>query len=1359
MSVIISGRLKNREKSGFERTPPAHATAIAANLLAFPPLASQSVYAIYDPTCGAGDLLAPFASVRSAHLFGVEISADRATQARALLPQAQIIESDVAAVAVPKGTMSLVVANPPYLQGELKRLEIEVLKDAGEALVPGGILVAVLPARQWDGFMAGHWLRNYDDVRCWRFPSGDPEDEESFERFTQIVVIGVRRPEPRAEIDPTEKQRLRGLRYHPDRIGTPKGPWESGNEPPALPSSPIAHPYRVPAVPHVPSLAVRKADESQLLRALAESGVHTTTEWTAVTTWPETASVDRPVMDYTGEAHVAADVLTGLLDGIPFRAPDGGSYLLTTFVAQEWVRYDLNEEEQEEERKKGTLSVTVEQLEDKAILGVLNLQTGDIQYHQKDEVFRFLKAGGWLPALAAECRRRRQPIYQLDPADWQLRVACHVGVDKQLHGAPFPGLSVAQQHRAYALWASVATLGRAAIQGEPGTGKTRILTLLMAQAAYRWQQRDAPEFRGERQPAWIRRLKKAWKANPLTRGDAPRALPLLVAMPLRTRKGFRRDCAAAWPEVEFVTIQEHADVRRWLDRCAMSEAPAVIAIFSLSQTKDFGNEWLPAPIERRKTHQVPDLDDAARERGEPVLAGDIVVGYTDPETSDLITKEVTTSRFFCPDCGRPIEDVPLNMKEDEDTIEPVTSLTYFQLKRRWCRHCRAALNAKDRIPERRAKWPHVPFAVWSRGIAAAPQPPEPALNQRIVDAKGNRGPVAPDSLSPYDALYRFFRGCVGIAIVDESHNLSGRDSHLARAGHLAMRAAQARVLSSGTHFAGTIDKFYHYWMRFNPRFWRQLGLGWNDLPQAVQRYGVVQHWVREVETAAKKGGRGQTEIREATVPAPGVSAKLLPHLLHELVFLTVLDVGAHMPPRIEIPDIVAMEDPELEARLEAATAALKEAQHQYQEATNRSRALNEVAGNYNGATLGGDAETLLYEQLQAAQVEVEAVQTWVHERNLAQHYRQVAGLLEGTAKSRLPGSTAARLAQGTIPRWFAALPCVSPPFKVQYTKKGDWGDVESTHTLLTTPILAYDHVYPLERRVREIVNAERTEGRRVMLYFEQQNRSMAQRLSWLLAEYTPWTLPDSVKAENREDAIRQAVADGHHVVIVPFLRVSEGLNLQDVLDTIAWVELPKNLFTLDQASRRIWRLNKRETVRLYYLTYAGTAGHRKLRRLASQSGAAALFAGNTPDGQLVRSVGAHKTTLAQMSAGLRDEQEDMRAAFARRGEELAAALKAGRQWIGMTDTLPERLLTMHRSRPAPALGSHAEPGPAAPPVVRPAPPVEVRPPEPKPAAPPTTPVEPRRTPLIAFGDIALMALRRKAPPKPEPAPGQLGLFE
>lgn len=1187
----------------------------------------------------------------------------------------------------------------------------------------------------------------------------EPEHEEAFERWTQIVVVGVRRATARTDVDAADKQRLRSWRYRAEKIERGESPWEGGSPPPTLPDTPITQPYRVPTVSLHADLVVRKADNRVLLRALGECGVHTTTEWQAATVWPEAINTARPLMDYTGPAHVAADILTGLLDGIPVQSPDGSWFLLTTFVAQEWVAYELTEEEQEEERKKGTLNARVEQLEDKAILGVLDLTSGAITYYQQADVYRFLTDGGWLPTLAAQCRARRNPIYQLNPEDWQLHLACHIGVDKHLQGAPHPGLSVAQQHRSYALYAAVHTLGRAAIQGEPGTGKSRMLTLLMAQMAYRWKERDGI-FRGQKQPAWMRRLKKVWKANTRTHGDDPKALPFLVAMPLKTRKGFQRDCQAAWPAAEFMVINDHTDLTRWMARCAESDAPAVIAIASLSQTKDFGNEWVSAAIHKQTVCTVPNTDEALAAFADSWMVGGSVAGYHDRVTGELMTKQATHSTFFCPDCGLRVEDVPLGTKEDEETLEPVTSVTYFHLKRRWCRHCNASLNAKDRISERRAKWPHVPFAAWSQGVEWEPHAPRgdkrrksDPLVRRITAADGSRGPVAPESHSPYDFLYRVYRGCVALTIIDEAHNLSGRDSHLARAGHLAMRAAQTRVMASGTHFAGTLDKLFHYWMRYNASFWRSLGLGWNDLSQAVARYGVVQHWVREVESTARKGGRGQTELRESTIPAPGVSAKLLPRLLSELVFLDVLDVGAHMPPREEIPELVPMSDPTLVEHTETLRSAIAEAEQHY---TTIQAQVEKMAANVDVSD--ADIETMhahvveAEQRLHSAQEQQQDAETWRHDRDLASHYRAIEGKLEGVAKQREAGSSAARLAKGTVPRWFAALPCVAPPFTVQYSTKDDWGNITAKRTLLTTPVLAWEHVYPAERRIQEIVAGERGEGRRVMVYFEQQNRSMAERLTWLLAEHTPWTLPNSVKAEDREDAIRRAVQDGQQVVLVPFLRVAEGLNLQDVLDTIIWAELPKNLFVLDQASRRIWRLNKREHVRLYYIAYIGTAGHRKLRKLAAMNGAASLFAGNTPDGQLARSVGAHKTTLAQLSAGLDDEDVDMQAAFQRRNAEFAATLAKGRQWIGVTDTLPERLAALHARRPAPVFGSVLT-APTVPPVV----PISVPTPVSVVVPMPTCPQQPR----ITFDDRAwlITAPRRAVRGRPSPVPTQPSLLD
>src|SRR5689334_21212388 len=133
-------------------------------------------------------------------------------------------------------------------------------------------------------------------------------------------------------------------------------------------------------------------------------------------------------------------------------------------------------------------------------------------------------------------------------------------------------------------------------------------------------------------------------------------------------------------------------------------------------------------------------------------------------------------------------------------------------------------------------------------------------------------------------------------------------------------------------------------------------------------------------------------------------------------------------------------------------------------------------------------------------------------------------------------------------------------------------------------------------------------------------------------------------------------------------------------------ELAMNLFMLDQASRRSWRLGQDTLVRLYYLAYKGTATHKQMIRLGTKSGAAALFAGNTPDGELAKTAGADKTTLARLSAGLgADEAVDLAEAFKRRGAELAAKLARGREWIGATDTLVARLAA--RALPTPLVAA------------------------------------------------------------------------
>jgi hypothetical protein len=827
--------------------------------------------------------------------------------------------------------------------------------------------------------------------------------------------------------------------------------------------------------------------------------------------------------------------------------------------------------------------------------------------------------------------------------------------------------------------------------------------LIMALFADTWQHRHVWE--GKR-PTWVKGVRRAWQANPRTIGDAPRALPLAVMTPMRVVPVWEKEITGAWPEAEVIVIEDYADVRRWMDRCAVSDAPAVVALFSQSKTRAFGRAWQPAVISKGRPVKVfdlkpspellPELEAVTNDKGK-------LVAYTVKATGAFLMKDAIEETFSCPDCHSIVEAEPgsLRKKRAGDTAsaeakaddaearrERVRSITWFEDRRRTCDHCGAPLWSDARIKPVQAKYPQIPFNVWSKAVDVAPAigaagetadtlMPNRARKRtqaevRIVDTSGNRAAAAPDSFSPYDYWHRFYRGCCAFVEIDESHNLRGQSTDIAHSGHLAQQASQTFGYGSGKHYGGTLTDFYHYWYRYNPRFWQRLGLGWNEAEKAMSRYGVIQTITKEHESSARRGS-GKTDVSITTIPAPGISTRLLPYLLSDLAFIDVLDVGAFMPPREEIPVVVEMDDDSLRQYVEDARHALTLAEAAVVEA---EQARDDALGD-PGST--ADEREAAEARLEAARTQVEQARSavtdaraWVAARDLKGAYHEIEGALRAKAEKR---NEAARLAQGTLPRWWSILPMWEKlPFTVSETHRGDWGDVEEVVEIFRAPALTSDHLYPLERELRRIVAAEVAAGRPVMVYIEQNDiRSTADRLMHVLADFEPWTMPNSVDAEDREDAINAAVDAGYTVLLVPYRRVLEGLNLQKV-KTILWYELAMNLFKLDQASRRSWRLGQDTLVRLYYLAYKGTATHRQMIRLGTKSGAAALFAGNTPDGELAKAAGADKTTLARLSKGLEaDEEIDLAAAFKRRGEELAARLATGRTWIGASDTLAARL--------------------------------------------------------------------------------------
>lgn len=92
---------------------------------------------------------------------------------------------------------------------------------------PGGVNLSVIPARSGlDGTLINHWAKHFHTVRCWRFPDGDPDDEHAFQRYTQIVLAGVKRAEALSEPDPLVKAQLQAWRFDSEH-----NPWAQHLEP------------------------------------------------------------------------------------------------------------------------------------------------------------------------------------------------------------------------------------------------------------------------------------------------------------------------------------------------------------------------------------------------------------------------------------------------------------------------------------------------------------------------------------------------------------------------------------------------------------------------------------------------------------------------------------------------------------------------------------------------------------------------------------------------------------------------------------------------------------------------------------------------------------------------------------------------------------------------------------------------------------------------------------------------------------------------------------------------------------------------------------------------------------------------
>ncbi|MCG7928964.1 MAG: DEAD/DEAH box helicase family protein [Candidatus Thiodiazotropha sp. 6PLUC2] len=163
-----------------------------------------------------------------------------------------------------------------------------------------------------------------------------------------------------------------------------------------------------------------------------------------------------------------------------------------------------------------------------------------------------------------------------------------------------------------------------------------------------------------------------------------------------------------------------------------------------------------------------------------------------------------------------------------------------------------------------------------------------------------------------------------------------------------------------------------------------------------------------------------------------------------------------------------------------------------------------------------------------------------------------------------------------------------------------------------------NELMPAEEDLLKICRDNKARGRRVLVYTTYTGRrDTTARLKALLqsAGLKTAVLRASVDTSKREDWILDQVDRGIDVVVCNPELVKTGLDLLD-FPSIVFMQTGYNVYTLQQAARRSWRIGQEEDVEVSYLGYEETAQIACLSLMASKIAVSQSTSGDMPDSGL-----------------------------------------------------------------------------------------------------------------------------------------------
>jgi hypothetical protein len=174
------------------------------------------------------------------------------------------------------------------------------------------------------------------------------------------------------------------------------------------------------------------------------------------------------------------------------------------------------------------------------------------------------------------------------------------------------------------------------------------------------------------------------------------------------------------------------------------------------------------------------------------------------------------------------------------------------------------------------------------------------------------------------------------------------------------------------------------------------------------------------------------------------------------------------------------------------------------------------------------------------------------------------------------------------------------------------------HLALRPAIFGAAEAAPKERALIDLCVREKRRGRRVLAYTVYSGtRDTTARLKALLEASGVKTavLKASVDASRREDWVAEQVDRGIDALVCNQELVKTGLDLLE-FPTIAFMQSGYNVYTVQQAARRSWRIGQRQPVEVHYFGYEGTAQMDCLRLMGKKIAVSQSTSGEMPESGL-----------------------------------------------------------------------------------------------------------------------------------------------